>query len=246
MKAKLLRTVSPEIEIARFDGIVVQVYTRGEEREAPHIHVSYKRHDYRFTVPGLDPMVGSENAPDDLLGKLFRWFRTLAPAPGDEKRQIADVVLTQVERARGLKETERVPTPAELKAAAPPPPPPDPSKVASDLPPMIPYNKYAVRALKPLPEYKLEVSFTNGVTKIVDIGKLLVDDKRAGAVWNDFKNVKHREHYIYWGKGLQQYEFETRELWREGKPLPVSEDVLDTPEAVIDPTPAATRESPCS
>jgi hypothetical protein len=82
MKAKLLRTVSPEIEIARFDGIVVQVNTRGEEREAPHIHVSHKRHDYRLTVPGLDPMVGSENAPNDLLVKLWRWFNTPAPRAG--------------------------------------------------------------------------------------------------------------------------------------------------------------------
>jgi hypothetical protein len=217
MKAKLLRTASPEL--ARFDGIVVQANHRGEEREVPHIHVNYKMHDYRFTVPGLDPMVGSENAPDDLLGKLTRWFKTPVPVPEDEKRKIADLVLSQVERALRLEETERVPTPAELKAAAPPTPPPDPSKVASDLPPMIPFNKYAVRSLKPLPDYKLEVTFTNGVTKVVNIGELLGDDKRAGAVWNDFDNVKHGEYLIYWGKGLQQYEFEARELWREGKPI---------------------------
>jgi hypothetical protein len=204
-------------EIASFDGMQVTIRTGNEGRDALLV-LRAEEEDFEYCM-GLDGFWSGQPAASDAVRKLRRWFELFVPGTGKPPRSVQIMVKDQIEHACHGMPLERVPSPAEIFALC----------RKSEVQPIQskskePYEYYAIKSARTLPDLGVEVCFANGDVRVVGLESLNWNDYWLSMINDRYHDLVVHPLYIAWKypdehmpDGFNTYEIESACLWGMGR-----------------------------
>ena len=191
--------------IARFDGMVAELYF--EDHPPEQLHVTQGDNRYRLSIPNANPL-GEGPCDPGVSTRIRAWLQLSIPATG---RTVADLVYDAWLRVRNQQTPSKVPTPNEVKAM---------SRKASKHAAYDPETPYAIDGIQVQPEFHLKVHFRNGEVRVVDVWKMRGKNPVFSAVFDNFDAAENRTYDVAWPTVFSgeknTIEIEDQDLWGAG------------------------------
>jgi len=203
MPHALSKQASPEI--ARFDGISIELYYN--DHDPPHFHALSGGKKIKLLLPDGELDKHSQATDAAVQRKVGNWLHQTIPTG----RRVSDLVYDEWLHVRNHVPTGRVPTPDEIKVMKRPSEASDNKKTSRHV-----NNHYQMEEVTPLPGFRLQIKFKNGETRIVDIKKMRGDHPMFQTVFEDFNSLRQSAWDIRWFEGLDQREIQDEDLWAAG------------------------------